>query len=445
MSVEDRPYRKCFLHYFDIHFLEEYRSRGDITNELINATKIAILCADAIIIPVASFFENDGCRNIIQNIKEETEDYSIYFIGNAVNASEFAQAKIEQYEDVSEQYDIYKKVINEGYYNDLALIRKQRSTTGLIKATWEHNVTSGSLFQEFVSLEKSLPRSFRENACNLHAILNGRAYTPEYVRRALFGEADPAAPYAARVNNIINKTYFSSYLNELESCAVITELQALNSNYVDVHRHHLHIPYNNIVRHLNRKGLLQKITNASYRDIENAKSDPHLAAEVGIAIRRYFRAFDEQNSIIQHTVYNNYGQVGNMGQNFTTYGPSTGQLLLSHDGKKIISPREDTDMTAKFNNFGQAGIIGEDFTNSGTAIGQATQNHIALNWDKIAEEVQLVTSKTSLPADVLQHLKAAVDNRDQGMLTRGLRLANLTRDFLLSFGASLLANLLMLP
>lgn len=319
MIIDYGRYPKCFLHFFDIHFLDEYRGRENIKSELLLATKLAFLCSDSLIIPMASYFENDTCRSIVDAIKKDIPEYGIFFVGNSRSTLEFATSKLYQYGEASTQYKIYKKIIEEGIGHDALVIKKRTSTTGAIKRDWEDSVASGSFFSEFVSLEKALPKGFHDNCSNIHSLLGGLAYVPEHINKILFGNTENHSPLGGKISSFINRSYFSSYLDTLNACAVVTELRILHSDYVDIEKYHLHIPYKDIINHLSRKKIIHKISQNNFLYIYELKNNHEIIAEIAHATERYFSVLSS-HELLANKTFINYGSVGAMGEGINNFG-----------------------------------------------------------------------------------------------------------------------------
>lgn len=322
MTLNCGHYSTCFLHFFDIHFLDEYRGNPGIDSELLLATKFAFLCSTSLVIPMSSYFENQVCRSIIDNIKKDVPSYDIFFMGNSSSVEEFAATKLCQYDPASTKYKIYEKVLNDGIGDDILIRRKRTDTTGAIKQDWKRGVNDESLFLNFVSVEGLLPNDFYDKCTEMHSLLGGLAYTPEHINKILFGDVEPHSPLGRQVRSFINKSYFSSYLDVLSPCAVVTELRILYSDYVDTDKYHLHIPYLHILNHLSTVNILKKITNNSFAAIYKMKTEDKLMAEIARAIERYFSARRQLGTLNQTFV--NYGEVGVMATSVNNAGNIAG-------------------------------------------------------------------------------------------------------------------------
>lgn len=323
MGVECGHYPQCFLHFFDIHFLDEYRGKRGIEDELLLATKFAFFCSNSIVLPLSSYFESTICKTIISSLQKDVPEYNIFFMGNSGSIEEFALSKLLQYDSSSYQYKIYERLPDEYTKNDMLIKKKMTDTTGIIKQDWEKSVNEGSFFTNFVSVEKILPANFRDNCQNIHALLDGKAYIPEHINRLLFGGSPTHSLLGSRISSFINKSYFLSYLDSLKVCSVVTELLVLNSDYVDTDKYELHIPYRYIFNYLHKVGLLAKFSKSTFLSLNSMKNDHVLTANIAKAIEIYYSSMRELG-IRSNITYNNYANVGAMGTGIINFGSTTG-------------------------------------------------------------------------------------------------------------------------
>lgn len=98
-------------------------------------------------------------------------------------------------------------------------------------------------------------------------------------------------------------------------------------------------------------------------------------------------------------------------------------------------------MTSKFINSGNVGIMGEGIENSGVVIGKNADSITNIDWKSISDEIKIL-SANGVDAAVVKELNSAVAKKDSGLLQLCLKTANITKDFLISLGASILANCL---
>ncbi|MEI6208224.1 MAG: hypothetical protein WCP20_15695, partial [Desulfuromonadales bacterium] len=113
MTLSTRLCGRVLLHFFDVHFLEEKGYTGGrlshIEHECNMATRIAILAADEVLIPAASFFESPLCYKIVHQFKDLYSFGIIKLIGSGSSVIEYFDDKLRQYEKKSQQYKIYNE------------------------------------------------------------------------------------------------------------------------------------------------------------------------------------------------------------------------------------------------------------------------------------------------------------------------------------------------
>lgn len=281
-------YQRSFLHYFDLHFYNQYKHITGIENEIILATKFAALCSHTLSIPLASYFENKLCNKIIKALSinmSDSSDLYIEYIAKSNSVESFAQAKIEQYENNSQQFSIYSNVISQSIDFDLNITQKQRSTTGVVKRELSSSIKNGLFFDEFESIKKLLPSTFYTNAEHLSSLLGGVAYTPEYIGSVLLSPDTPKIA-TERLTYFVNRAYFKSYLDELTACALVVDMQKIRS--LDVEKHMLHIPYRDIVRELKKKELFERVNSTDIENITQLSNDEDIMMTLSVAIENYY-------------------------------------------------------------------------------------------------------------------------------------------------------------
>lgn len=281
-------YQRTFLHYFDLHFYNQYKHIAGVESEIVLATKLAALCSQVLSIPLASYFENRLCNRIIKNLSinlSDSLDLCIEYIAKSNSVESFAQAKIEQYRNTSQQFSIYNDVISQGIDFDLNITQKQRSTTGVVKRELSSSIKNGLFFDEFESIKKLLPSTFYTNAEHLCSLLCGVAYTPEYIGSILLSPDTPKIA-TERLTYFVNRAYFKSYLDELTACALVVDMQKIRS--LDVEKNMLHIPYREIVRELKKRELFERVNNTAIENITQLSNDEDIMITLSVAIENYY-------------------------------------------------------------------------------------------------------------------------------------------------------------
>lgn len=297
-------YQRTFLHYFDLHFYNQYKHIAGIESEIVLATKFAALCSHVLSIPLASYFENRLCNKIIKDLStnlSDSLDLCIEYIAKSNSVESFAQAKIEQYKSNSQQFSIYNDVISQGIDFDLSITQKQRSTTGVVKRELSRTIKNGLFFDEFESIKKLLPSTFYTNAEHLCSRLCGVAYTPENIGSVLLSPDTPKIA-TERLTYFVNRAYFKSYLDELTTCALVVNMQKIKS--LDVEKNMLHIPYRDIVRELKKKNLFERVNSTAIEKITQLSNDEDIMMTLSIAIENYYSRCKGRG----HEYKNLYGQ-----------------------------------------------------------------------------------------------------------------------------------------
>lgn len=410
MGKNSDVYESCFLHFFDTHFLENKKREhkiNKIQKEILLATKIAFFCCSSLTVPMASYCENEQCKKIIDSIIKVVPDYNIFLTAAAESPIEFAYSKLSQYSTSSPQYSIYCKICDYGINKGLKLKPKRYSSTGYIKDKWNLWAENGKINAFFAGVARILSPNFDDNCRNLHMLLDGKAYIPEYVNNALFFDINPNPALYLKVDRIVNTFYFESYLNEYKNLAVITELNLLRSSYVDEEAYPIHIPYDTIIRKLKDAERLKEFDKISFKSLNKFKqSEDTLKGIVCGAIEEYY----EKKKIFSDT----YKKM---------------ELIASSKGGK-------ENMSQININVGNSGNTNIGVQNSG----DVCLNQTAADWNKLTEDINKITSQKTLEPSVVDHLKDAVQRKDINLLKSVLEAAKMTKDFMLSVGASYLAN-----
>ena len=293
-----------------------------------------------------------------------------------------------------------------------------------------------------------MPPSFEDTAQNLHNALDGKAYTPEYINNILFEDKDKYSPCASRTTCIINDAYFASYLQDIQDCAIIIELYELYSPYLESHKYNLHIPFIPILTELNTNDLSSHLIKSSFSDVLKLKGDDKFMAVVANAIARYCRStrdYHQLHSINNNTHTTNYfinnAPASQFGVNCSSTSMTTRPPTNTDENGK---PRERI-MPNTFINNGTVGMMGENNTNNGDITGQQNTGITPEHWEAICKEIRLIIeTKKTLNYDQIQKINNAVEQKDPVKLSNVLRICNISRDFVISLGASIVENMMHL-
>ena len=267
-------YKQCnrivaFLHFFDVQFLELKRAHlfeEHVKQEARLATKFALLCADEVLIPAASFFETRVCRQVILELRSIFDLGMIWLVGAAANMEEFIYRKLQQYDANSEQYQVYSKI----EVGELPPFRTRfRSATRDIKAHWLDCLNRGNTVTGIIKGTKcDLPKNFERRWERVPVDLEERAFIVKYVAPLLL-ERDMHPTVINRLHYIINEAYFSSYVEEFEACTV-SDLIYLASPH-SVPSFGPRIPFKSLLHETRKVGLHEAIVNCSDKSLVELK------------------------------------------------------------------------------------------------------------------------------------------------------------------------------
>ena len=270
-TIETCHRTSSFLHFFDIHFLDLKKAHLHGCNVAIEAriaTKIALLCTDEILIPAASFFENRICRNIILELRSLFGLGLIWLVGAASNIEEFVYRKMEQYDKKSIQYQAYRKIL----LKDLPPFRtRHRSATNDIKTDWLIQVEDNNTISQIAEgTGYTLPNDFEKRWEHVPVEIEKKAFVVPYVAPLLLkGDLHPTI--LNRLYYIINKSYFSSYVNEFRS-RTVGDLIFLESPH-KVPSYGPQIPFRKLRDRARSFGLLNNIVTCTDNRILTIKND----------------------------------------------------------------------------------------------------------------------------------------------------------------------------
>ena len=104
---------RLFLHFFDTHFIADKGRAIEsprLHDEMKIATRLAVVCAEKVFIPAASYYESYLCRQILADLAELVDLGIIGLAGNAVNLEEYLRERQDEtfYRKGSEQHSWYR-------------------------------------------------------------------------------------------------------------------------------------------------------------------------------------------------------------------------------------------------------------------------------------------------------------------------------------------------
>ena len=261
----------AFLHFFDVHFLELKRAdlyETEVAREARIATRLALLYADEILIPAASYFETRVCRRIVFELSSVFNHGVIWLVGGAANIEEFIFKKLYQYDVKSPQYKEYTKTD----LNGLPPFRTRfRSATRDIKIDWIRRLNAKQTVASIAEGTRFIPpKDFERRWERVPDDLEERAFVVPYVAPLLI-EGDKHPTITNRLYYVINEAYFSSYVNEFQACT-IDDLIYLASPHI-VPSSGPRIPFRKFLSEARKIGILNDIVNCHAGSLLTLKDD----------------------------------------------------------------------------------------------------------------------------------------------------------------------------
>ena len=262
MTVHLPQYRRVFLHFFDIHFLEMLglypvppQMKDAIESECALATRLAILCCDEIYLPAASYIEADICYRLISEFEDLFQYGLITLMGGGTNIAEFLEEKLRQYKRQSVQFKRYKSALRILHKYPPFAPRKASATNDIVE-TWRATLKSGNIGHVVKETGFCAPNEFESRWESVPERLEGKAFVPDYVRPLLFSEPAPSL-VINRVRSLINASYFGSFTREL--CAGVVDSLVYLAAPNDIPTYGENIPYKQLLAECRLSGLIKPL------------------------------------------------------------------------------------------------------------------------------------------------------------------------------------------
>lgn len=271
------PLHRVFLHFFDLHFLYATARNKDarhVRDEARLATRLAILAADEVLVPAASYFESPLCAEIVDELSDLFPDGSIRIIGGDETPSDFIRAKLETYDEGGPQHTRYAASLD-----DTAVFppfrTRARSATEDITVAWRDRARAPDFVdRQFGAQATMLPKGFVETWQSIPDLLGARAFTPDYVTPLLV-DGIISNFVDTRVRAFINREYFLSFSTEF-GAGFVSDMVMLDSAY-DFGNRFGDIRFTQARRGLHAAGLLNDVASASGPELLKLKQDDRVA------------------------------------------------------------------------------------------------------------------------------------------------------------------------
>lgn len=280
------PLGSLFLHYFDPHVVEQAsrnRQYVDVEEEASRATRLALLAADTVYLPAASYVESDVCRRVIDSYKPIWDSGQILLVGGEPTLADYALGKEQQYPPDTPRGLRYAALASE-IVTAPAFRSRRGSATSDLRRWWTERSEEFTAFLRDTppDLVSGMHRRFLE----VPEQLTGLAFTPENVISLLLqGWSDANGPrllLAHRGGAAINSDYVRSFTQEFNA-GIVYDLVNLDSG-IELPRTAPSVSYRDLLRAFHDRGLTTRVFAADPREIGSLREQSQVVAAVLAAI-----------------------------------------------------------------------------------------------------------------------------------------------------------------
>ncbi len=299
MNTKATLYRKIFLHFFDIHFLElkgydnaNSKLKKYIEHECKLATRMALLASDCVLVPAASYFESDLCYEVLDELARIYPTGLIYLVGGGSNIDEYLEGKLQSYSSTSPLYKRYKTRQKRISSHPPFLTRRNSATRDIVHG-WMSLQPSAAVARITSNSDIKLPKNFETKWQRVPEQLEGRAFITDHVAPLLIGSVKSTV-VKHRLHGIINEHYFDSFTREY--CAgVITEMVYLGAPH-SIPSYDRDLSFKELRRELQNNLLVNKVLKADGEQLERMRMDSQIQKCIIAA------SGSEQRSMVQHDI-----------------------------------------------------------------------------------------------------------------------------------------------
>jgi nucleoside phosphorylase len=266
-------FRRIFLHFFDIHFLEEKgASATGISGraEMDLAVRFSVMLASRILVPASSYRESQLTRDTLAPFLAGKSKNLFSLVGSGSSYAEFQLEKVDQYTPGSDQHRAYSEDVE----YDIAWQSRTRSSTADISSGWIKAFEERDVPRSFAGLlaAKLADEELERIWLDVPDRLGSQAFIVPYVV--------PLLPFQKgnlltvnRLHSIINREYFASYGRDLEA-AVFQRLVYLGGMRVPSKTPAEDIQFDLLVKACRVSGILEDIRGADPDKLDELASDP---------------------------------------------------------------------------------------------------------------------------------------------------------------------------
>jgi nucleoside phosphorylase len=232
------------------------------------ATRLAMLAADEVLIPAASYFESQHCKAIVDEPHPLHETGLLRLVGSGHNLVEFVEDKREQYERSSPDHQLYFGALPPGVP---PFRSRRRSSTKDIIARWNALLDEDCPALLFNGVGIPVPRRIERLWEKVPERLGRRAFIVEHVGPILLKSARSLS-VDHRLRALINEPYFGSYTREHEA-GIVADLVRLEAPHA-IPSCGIDISYKWLREQARRRNLLARIVEADAWELVRLRDDP---------------------------------------------------------------------------------------------------------------------------------------------------------------------------
>lgn len=253
--------RIFFLHFFDVHFLEErgeYARSQRALEEMELAVRFAVILGSRILVPAASYHESDIAARVLRPFIQADAGNLFALLGGGSSLEEFRLEKLEQYRTGSKQHKLYSKRLKQS----IGWGRRKRSATRDISSNWMGIADDAGMYRQFSSFlseganETALEQAWRD----VPERLGKEAFiVPHVVDLLPVNQRNLAAENA--LHNLVNRFYFDSYARDFPNSSVFQKMSISAGDIIPSGKPTDDIDFPALVKHCRVRNILRKIRN----------------------------------------------------------------------------------------------------------------------------------------------------------------------------------------
>jgi nucleoside phosphorylase len=209
--------RVLFLHFFDLHFLEErgeYARGAAALAEMRLAVRIAVIVGKRVAVPAASYYETEIARSVLQPFFESDIADRFQLVGSGSSIEEFRWEKADTYRTGSRQHAVYSEPLEQA----AGWGRRLKSSTKDIQASWAREAIKETLAERLFGMkpEGMTSTDFARTFADVPERLGRDAFIVPHVMALLPTDEDNIV-VKNTLHHAINHHYFDSYVTEFEA------------------------------------------------------------------------------------------------------------------------------------------------------------------------------------------------------------------------------------